>query len=67
MWKGLVAGAVNTDLALAIGAELPVLRTILAVAGIDLLGYGVSLVLFVRALRYLGTARTGADFPPLRL
>jgi drug/metabolite transporter (DMT)-like permease len=32
------------------------------VAGIGLFGYGVSLVLFVRALRYLGTARTAACF-----
>jgi drug/metabolite transporter (DMT)-like permease len=62
MWKGLVAGAVNTGLALAIGAKLPALGTILAVAAIGFFGYGVSLVLFVRALRHLGTARTGAYF-----
>jgi drug/metabolite transporter (DMT)-like permease len=62
MWKGLVAGAVNTGLALAIGAKLPALGTILAVAAIGFFAYGVSLVLFVRALRHLGTARTGAYF-----
>jgi drug/metabolite transporter (DMT)-like permease len=62
MWKGLVAGAVNIGLALTIGAKLPALNTILAVAAIGFLGYGVSLVLFVRALRHLGTARTGAYF-----
>lgn len=62
MWKGLVAGAVNIGLALTIGAKLPPLNTILAVAAIGLLGYGVSLVLFVRALRHLGTARTAAYF-----
>jgi hypothetical protein len=33
-----------------------------AVAVIGFLGYGVSLVLFVLALRHLGTARTGAYF-----
>jgi len=33
------------------------------VAGLlGLLGYGVSLILFVLALRHLGTARTGAYF-----
>jgi drug/metabolite transporter (DMT)-like permease len=48
--------------ALAIGAKLPALITILAVAAIGFFGYGVSLVLFVRALRHLGTARTGAYF-----
>ena len=62
MWKGLVAGFVNISLALAIGAKLPALSTILAVAAIGFAGYGVSLVLFVRALRHLGSARTGAYF-----
>ena len=62
MWKGLAAGAVNTGLALATGAKLPAMSIILAVAAIGFLSYGVSLVLFVRALRHLGTARTGAYF-----
>jgi drug/metabolite transporter (DMT)-like permease len=60
--KGLVAGTVNLALALAVGAYLP---TPLALAGAAMLGffaYGVSLVLFVFALRYLGSARTGAYF-----
>jgi len=62
MWKGLTAGIVNTVLALAIGAKLPTINVILGVAIIGFLGYGVSLVLFVQALRHLGTARTGAYF-----
>jgi drug/metabolite transporter (DMT)-like permease len=62
MWKGLVAGTVNTALALLIGAKLPPLTTGLGVAAIGFLGYGVSLVLFVLALRHLGAARTGAYF-----
>src|SRR4029077_6412968 len=67
MWKGLAAGAVNTGLALATGAKLPAMSIILAVAAIGFLSYGVSLVLFIRALRHLGAARTGAYFftPPL--
>jgi drug/metabolite transporter (DMT)-like permease len=62
MWKGLAAGAVNTGLALAIGAELPGAPIVVGVAFLGFLGYGVSLVLFVRALRHLGAARTGAYF-----
>jgi drug/metabolite transporter (DMT)-like permease len=60
--KGVVAGTVNLLIASARGAPWP--RPSLAVtAGIvGLLGYGVSLVLFVWALRALGAARTGAYF-----
>ena len=62
MVKGLVAGSVNLGLALAQGAMLPTTGTILAAGVVGFLGYGVSLVLFVLGLRYLGTARTGAYF-----
>jgi hypothetical protein len=44
------------------GALLPKLATLAATLGLGLLGYGISLVLFVLALRGLGTARTGAYF-----
>lgn len=60
--KGLVAGSVNLALALAMGAQLPVLHSVLYAGLIGFLGYGVSLVLFVLGLRYLGAARTGAYF-----
>jgi drug/metabolite transporter (DMT)-like permease len=60
--KGLAAGAVNLGLGLAQGNALPG-ASMLAAAGIlGLFGYGISLVLFVIALRHLGTARTGAYF-----
>ena len=62
MIKGLVAGAVNLALALARGASLPGPTTLAAAATVGFLGYGVSLVLFVFALRHLGAARTGAYF-----
>jgi hypothetical protein len=62
MVKGLVAGGVNLTLALAHGATLPDPATLAGAAAIGFLGYGVSLVLFVLALRHLGTARTGAYF-----
>lgn len=60
--KGVVAGAVNTGLALALGYTLPPLPIIGAAAAVGFVGYGVSLVLFVLALRHLGTARAGAYF-----
>jgi drug/metabolite transporter (DMT)-like permease len=48
MLKGLVAGSVAA--------------AVLAAGAVGLGGYGLSLILFVIALRYLGTARTGAYF-----
>jgi drug/metabolite transporter (DMT)-like permease len=60
--KGWTAGVVNTSLALLLGASLPAWSTAGAAMAVGLLGYGLSLVLFVRALRDLGTARTGAYF-----
>lgn len=60
--KGTVAGVVNTGFALALGARLPAIPAISEAMVVGLLGYGVSLVLFVLALRGLGTARTGAYF-----
>ena len=60
--KGFVAGAANLALALAIGARLPAPGAIAAAGLLGLIGYGVSLVLFIMALRDLGTARTSAYF-----
>jgi drug/metabolite transporter (DMT)-like permease len=61
-FKGLVAGTVNMALAFALGAHWPTPDLMLQAGLIGLLGYGVSLVLFVLALRGLGAARTGAYF-----
>jgi drug/metabolite transporter (DMT)-like permease len=60
--KGLAAGTVNLCVAAALGAALPAPEVAAAAALVGLLGYGVSLALFVVALRQLGTARTGAYF-----
>jgi len=60
--KGLVAGAVNLGLALLVGQTLPSLGVLGLALAVGFLGYGVSLVLFVLALRHLGTARAGAYF-----
>ncbi|HET7157666.1 MAG TPA: DMT family transporter [Burkholderiales bacterium] len=62
MVKGLVAGGVNLGLALAIGATMPPMLTVFAAGALGFVSYGLSLVLFVIALRHLGTARTGAYF-----
>ncbi|MBU66329.1 drug/metabolite transporter (DMT)-like permease [Cupriavidus metallidurans] len=60
--KGLVAGLCNTTLAITHGAVLPSVGTAAAALIVGFAGYGVSLALFVVALRLLGTARTGAYF-----
>ncbi|ADX46431.1 protein of unknown function DUF6 transmembrane [Paracidovorax avenae ATCC 19860] len=60
--KGLFAGACNTALALSLGAQWPSWASVSACLAVGLLGYGLSLTLFVVALRTLGTARTGAYF-----
>jgi drug/metabolite transporter (DMT)-like permease len=60
--KGLAAGVVNVMIALALGARLPAAPFAGMAMVVGLLGYGISLVLFVLALRGLGSARTGAYF-----
>jgi len=62
MIKGLAAGSVNIIAALAFGANLP---AALPLAGSLLLGwfaYGISLTLYIVALRHLGSARAAAHF-----
>jgi drug/metabolite transporter (DMT)-like permease len=60
--KGLVAGPVNLALGFWAGGSLPPLPTSLFAASVGFVGYGLSLVLFVLALRELGAARTSAYF-----
>ena len=62
MTKGVTAGVVNTGLALLAGDTLPEMKFLVAAGAIGFLSYGISLALFVVALRNLGTARTGAYF-----
>jgi drug/metabolite transporter (DMT)-like permease len=62
MLKGLVAGIVNVAIAIALGAPLPAVGAIAGAGLLGFLSYGVSLTLFVLALRHLGTARTGAYY-----
>jgi drug/metabolite transporter (DMT)-like permease len=60
--KGLIAGPFNLILGLSVGAQIPSLPAVMIAGVVGFLGYGVSLALFVVALRHLGTARTGAYF-----
>jgi len=60
--KGLIAGSVSVALALVSGAAMPARAVVLEAGLLGFVGYGLSLTLFVVALRGLGTARTGAYF-----
>ena len=61
-WKGLVAGPINLALGLWAGGALPDALSGLLSGIVGFFGYGVSLALFVLALRHLGAARTSAYF-----
>ena len=60
--KGLVAGPISVALAVEYGAHIPGGSLLLRAGLLGFVGYGLSLTLFVLALRNLGTARTGAYF-----
>ena len=62
MLKGSVAGAINVAIASAAGATWPTQSALVGAGLVGFFGYGLSLVLFVMALRQLGAARTGAYF-----
>jgi drug/metabolite transporter (DMT)-like permease len=62
MIKGLVAGPVSLLIGSLLGHGFPSPTTILLGGLTGFLGYGISLTLFVVALRHLGTARTGAYY-----
>ena len=60
--KGIVAGPFNVALGVWAGGSLPALPLASLALLVGFVGYGVSLALFVAALRHLGTARTSAYF-----
>ena len=60
--KGLAGGAVNLGLAALLSGALPGFDAAIAAAVVGFLGYGVSLSLFIVALRHLGTARASAYY-----
>jgi len=60
--KGLLAGGFSLGLAAVLGKPLPGLGSAALGLLLGAISYGLSIVLFVRALRELGAARTGALF-----
>lgn len=60
--KGLVAGMFSIALALLIGSPLPGWGAALGAMALGSLSYGLSITLFIRAMRGLGAARTSALF-----
>jgi drug/metabolite transporter (DMT)-like permease len=62
MVKGFAAGSTNVAIAFAAGATMPAAALGIAAGVLGFISYGMSLVLFVVALRNLGTARTAGYF-----
>ena len=62
MIKGLAAGTINLALALGMGLAWPPAGVLAAALLLGFVAYGVSLVLFIHALRHLGSARATAHF-----
>jgi drug/metabolite transporter (DMT)-like permease len=60
--KGLIAGFTNLTLCVALGLSRPLPFLVGAAMLVGLIGYGVSLIIFVIALRGLGSARAGAYY-----
>jgi len=60
--KALVAGAVNVTVALGLGERFPPKAAVAATMATGLLGYGLSIVLHLVAMRHVGAARQAAFF-----
>lgn len=60
--KGLGAGGFSLILALLLGSRLPNIPILLGAMALGCFSYGASIVLFIRAMRHLGAARTSALF-----
>lgn len=62
MVKGVVAGTCSFGIALSLGQSLPPTGQMFAALALGGLSYGLSIALFVQAMRQLGAARTTALF-----
>jgi drug/metabolite transporter (DMT)-like permease len=60
--KGLAGGAISLSVALALGMRIPFDISLLFALLLGSMSYGLSLVFFIKALRGLGSSRTGAFF-----
>ena len=59
--KGIIAGTTSLSLALLLGMQIPLDVTIIFALILGSLSFGLSLVLFIKALEGLGSSRTGAS------
>lgn len=60
--KGVVAGLISLSCALMLGMKIALNHRILLALLLGSFSYGISLVLFIKALEGLGSSRTGAFF-----
>jgi drug/metabolite transporter (DMT)-like permease len=60
--KGFAAGSFSLGMAMVLGNKLPAWEVVLGALLLGNLSYGVSIVLFIHAMRGLGAARTSALF-----
>lgn len=60
--KGLIAGSFSLSVAVLLGVRLSLTPPLLLALLLGALSYGISLVLFIKALEGLGSSRTGAFF-----
>jgi len=60
--KGLAAGAISISLAFISGISITLDTSIVSALLLGAFSYGISLVLFIKALRGLGSSRAGAFF-----
>jgi len=60
--KGLGAGTVSLILSLAAGSPFPSAAMVLSALLLGVFSYGISIVLLIAAMRYLGAARSSAFF-----
>ena len=60
--KGIIAGTTSLSLAVLLGLQIPLDTTILFALILGAFSYGLSLVLFIKALEGMGSSRTGAFF-----
>ena len=62
MIKSIAAGTTNFVIAVILGARIPGFALLSEAAGLGFVCYGMSIVCFILALRWLGASRTGAYF-----
>jgi drug/metabolite transporter (DMT)-like permease len=60
--KGIVAGSVSLAIALSTGSSIPSMKAVFAALILGFFSYGISIILFIFAMRSLGAARTSAFF-----